>query len=189
VSSSSESSAWIEARQVGVARAASCSRRPPPRGRIRRRGRGRARMRPPRAVPSTRCGFLTSIRPSVALSHIHIGFSSSSAAATPSCRSTAAKKRLGEAWWFIWRSFVVQACGAYVLWMWWQGGEGRRWRTEVTGKRWGCVARGRWWGCEWGWRRKGRRSPQGRAEALQVPVNVQELRRFSCCVGGLYNES
>jgi hypothetical protein len=81
-----------------VARAASCSRRrPPPRGRIQRRGRGRARMRPPRAVPSsTRHGFLISIRPSVALSHIHLGFSSSSAAATPSCRSTVEKKGSGR---------------------------------------------------------------------------------------------
>jgi hypothetical protein len=34
-----------------------------------------------------------------------------------------------------------------------------------------------------GWRRKGRRDPQGRAEALQLPVNVHELRRFNCCVG------
>jgi hypothetical protein len=83
-----------------------------------------------------------------------------------SCRNSlmpvdGSKKRLGEAWWFVWRSFVVQACGAYVLWMWWRGGEGRRWGSEVTGKRGGCVARGRWWGCEWGWRRKGRRGPQG----------------------------
>jgi hypothetical protein len=67
--------------------------------------------------------------------------------------------------------------------MWWRGGKERQWGSEDLRREGSLV------GMRVGWRRKGRRGPQGRAEALQLAVNVQELRRFCCCVGGLCNES